>query len=94
MPQNNPDLKIETPEKQAVAGKPMRRGWILTALVMTLILAAMDNTIESTATPQIVGDLGGFSLFSWVFSVCLFRASAPHSVATLILQLSGFYGQK
>ena len=64
MPQNNPDLKIETPEKQAVAGKPMRRGWILTAMVMTMILAAMDNTIESTATPQIVGDLGGFSLLA------------------------------
>lgn len=31
----------------------------------------MDNTIVSTAIPQIVGDLGGFALFSWVFSVYL-----------------------
>src|SRR5699024_2949119 len=35
----------------------------------TMMLAAMDSTIVSTAIPQIVGDLGGFSLFSWVFSI-------------------------
>ncbi len=36
-----------------------------------MMLAAMDATIVSTAIPQIVGDLGGFSLFSWVFSIYL-----------------------
>lgn len=34
-----------------------------------MMLAAMDATIVSTAVPQIVGDLGGFSLFTWVFSI-------------------------
>lgn len=38
---------------------------------MTVMLAAMDTTIVSTAIPQIVGDLGGFALFSWVFSIYL-----------------------
>jgi multidrug resistance protein len=28
----------------------------------------MDNTIVATAVPQVVRDLGGFTLFSWVFS--------------------------
>lgn len=37
----------------------------------TIMLAAMDTTIVSTAIPQIVGDLGGFALFSWVFSIYL-----------------------
>ncbi|GAB1403436.1 MDR family MFS transporter [Lentimicrobium sp.] len=36
-----------------------------------MMLAAMDNTIVATAIPQIVGDLGGFSLFSWLFSIYL-----------------------
>ena len=36
--------------------------------MVTMALAAMDNTIVSTAVPQVVRDLGGFSLFSWVFS--------------------------
>ena len=51
--------------------KELNRNWILVALMMTMILAAMDNTIVATAIPQIVGDLGGFSLFSWLFSVYL-----------------------
>src|SRR5665213_3208508 len=49
----------------------MRRRWILAALMMTMMLAAMDITIVSTAIPQIVGDLGGFAQFGWVFSIFL-----------------------
>lgn len=48
-----------------------RRRWVLAALMMTMMLAAMDITIVSTAIPQIVSDLGGFALFSWVFSIYL-----------------------
>lgn len=48
-----------------------QRRWILAALMMTMMLAAMDITIVSTAIPQIVTDLGGFALFSWVFSIYL-----------------------
>ena len=70
---------------------PLRRGWILAALMVTMTLAAMDNTIVSTAIPQIVGDLGGFSLFSWVFSVYLL-------VQTITIPLYGkladMYGRK
>ncbi|RYM33481.1 MFS transporter [Brumimicrobium glaciale] len=54
-----------------VEKKELNRNWILAALMMTMILAAMDNTIVATAIPQIVGDLGGFSLFSWLFSIYL-----------------------
>jgi len=50
---------------------PQRRRWILAALMTTMMLAAMDITIVSTAIPQIVSDLGGFALFSWVFSIYL-----------------------
>ena len=49
----------------------LKRGWILAALMLTMMLAAMDSTIVSTAIPQIVGDLGGFTKFSWVFSIYL-----------------------
>lgn len=55
----------ETPRKK------MRRDYILIALMLTMSLAAMDSTIVATAIPQIVGDLGGFSLFSWLFSIYL-----------------------
>ncbi|MFJ5547734.1 MFS transporter [Streptomyces sp. NPDC093225] len=36
--------------------------------MLGMALAALDSTIVSTAVPQIVGDLGGFAVFSWLFS--------------------------
>ncbi|MGW4608782.1 MFS transporter [Streptomyces sp. NPDC004532] len=45
-----------------------RRGAVVAALMLAMALAALDSTIVSTAVPQIVGDLGGFSVFSWLFS--------------------------
>ncbi len=47
---------------------PTRRGPVVAALMLTMALAALDSTILATAVPQIVGDLGGFSVFSWLFS--------------------------
>ncbi|MCC7327790.1 MAG: MFS transporter [Burkholderiales bacterium] len=53
-----------------------QRRWILAALMLTMMLAAMDTTIVATAIPQIVGDLGGFALFTWVFSIYLLAQTA------------------
>lgn len=50
---------------------PLRRGRIVAALMLTMALAAMDTTIVATAVPQIVGDLGGYTAFAWVFSAYL-----------------------
>ncbi|MFJ9414492.1 MFS transporter [Streptomyces sp. NPDC101227] len=36
--------------------------------MLAMALAALDSTIIATAIPQIVGDLGGFAVFSWLFS--------------------------
>lgn len=46
-----------------------RRGWVLAGLMATMMLAAMDTNIVATAVPQIVGELGGLALVSWVFSI-------------------------
>ena len=70
---------------------PLHRGWILAGLMMTMMLAAMDNTIVSTAIPQIVGDLGGFSLFSWVFSIYLLIQTVT---IPLYGKLADMYGRK
>lgn len=74
-----------------VPEKTMRRGWILVALMFTMMLAAMDATIVSTAIPQIVGDLGGFSLFSWVFSIYLLVQTITIPVYG---KLADIYGRK
>lgn len=59
---------VENEQKVVATDK---RKWILAALMMTMMLAAMDSTIVATAIPHIVSDLGGFSKFSWVFSIYL-----------------------
>lgn len=47
------------------------RGPILIALMVTTGLVAIDSTILATAVPSIVGDLGGFAQFPWLFSIYL-----------------------
>ncbi|HLW33118.1 MAG TPA: MFS transporter [Aequorivita sp.] len=71
--------------------KKMRRDWILIALMLTMSLAAMDSTIVATAIPQIVGDLGGFSLFSWLFSIYLLIQTITIPVYG---KLADIYGRK
>lgn len=71
--------------------KAQGRGWILAALMFTTMLAAMDTTIVSTAIPHIVGDLGGFSLFSWVYSVYLLAQTVT---IPLYGKLADLFGRK
>lgn len=69
----------------------MRRNWILVALMLAMMLAAMDTTIVATAIPQIVGDLGGFSLFSWLFSIYLLIQTITIPIYG---KLADIYGRK
>lgn len=56
-----------------------------------MMLAAMDTTIVSTAIPQIVGDLGGLRLFSWVFSIYLLTQTVTIPIYG---KLSDLFGRK
>lgn len=75
----------------AHSGQPRyeHRGWILAALMATMMLAAMDTTIVSTAIPQMVGDLGGFALFTWVFSSYLLAQTVSIPVYGKLADLFG-----
>ncbi|HWK89205.1 MAG TPA: MFS transporter [Longimicrobium sp.] len=44
------------------------RGLVFTALMLAMFMSAIEATIVATALPSIAAELGGFSLFSWVFS--------------------------
>ncbi|MEV0777714.1 MFS transporter [Streptomyces sp. NPDC050428] len=59
--------------------------------MLGMALAALDGTILSTAVPQIVGDLGGFSVFSWLFSGYLLAATVTLPVYG---KLSDTFGRK
>src|SRR3954453_21392875 len=62
---------IQKPEKPAAGGLRSERGPVLIALMLSTALVALDATILATAVPSIVGDLGSFSQFPWLFSIYL-----------------------
>ena len=49
---------------------------IFTALMLAILLAALDQTIVATALPTIVGDLGGLSHLSWVVTAYILATTA------------------
>ncbi|WP_235928979.1 MFS transporter [Marisediminicola senii] len=77
----------------AVAGVGFRseRGPILIALMMTTGLVAIDATILATAVPTVVDELGGFSLFPWLFSIYLLAQAVS---VPIYAKLSDMVGRK
>ncbi|MDR6974922.1 multidrug resistance protein [Streptomyces sp. 3330] len=70
---------------------PRGRRAVVAALMLSMALAALDSTVVSTAVPQIVGDLGGFSVFSWLFSGYLLAVTVTLPVYG---KLSDTFGRK
>ncbi|AQW56359.1 MFS transporter [Stenotrophomonas sp. NPDC087984] len=70
---------------------PRKRGAVAVALMLAMALAALDSTVVSTAVPQIVGDLSGFSAFSWLFSGYLLAVTVSLPVYG---KLSDTFGRK
>ena len=61
------------------------------ALFLALLLAALDQTIVSTALPTIVGDLGGLTHLSWVVTAYLLTSTV---VGPLYGKLGDLHGRK
>ncbi|WP_235834036.1 MFS transporter [Actinomadura logoneensis] len=64
---------------------------VLGALMLSMLLAALDQTIVSTALPTIVGDLGGLNHLSWVVTAYLLSSTA---CTPLWGKLGDQYGRK
>ena len=64
---------------------------ILFGLMTGMLLAALDQTIVSTALPTIVGDLGGLQHLSWVVTAYLLASTAS---TPLYGKISDLYGRK
>ncbi|WP_310727190.1 MFS transporter [Streptomyces sp. N2A] len=80
-----------TPAPPAGGARTERRGPVVAALMLGMALAALDSTIIATAVPQIVGDLGGFAVFSWLFSGYLLAVTVTLPVYG---KLSDTFGRK
>lgn len=58
---------------------------LFSALLLVMLLAALDQTIVSTALPTIVGEFGGLEKLSWVVTAYLLSS-------TIVVPLYGKFG--
>lgn len=68
-----------------------RRNFIFAAIVLGMLLAALDQTIVATALPTIVADLGDAGRQSWVVTSYLLASTI---VTALVGKLGDLYGRK
>jgi EmrB/QacA subfamily drug resistance transporter len=64
---------------------------IITALMLAMLLAALDQTIVSTALPKIASDLHGLSKYSWVATAYLLTSAVS---TPLYGKISDMFGRK
>jgi EmrB/QacA subfamily drug resistance transporter len=82
-------LRRTSPQEPSIAGgaaharPPVRL--IFSALMLVMLLAALDQTIVATALPTIVGELGGLENLSWVVTSYLVAS-------TVVVPLYGKFG--
>jgi EmrB/QacA subfamily drug resistance transporter len=90
-----PDTAGESPScgRPHVAERPnvARRRLVLAACLIATFMAAVESTIVATIIPTIVSDLGGFNLFTWVFTVYLLTQAVTIPVYG---RLADLYGRK
>lgn len=86
-------LERSSPPEAGLArrGTRDRRSLVLAACLLATFMAAVESTIVATAMPSIVASLGGFSLFSWAFTVYLLTQAVSIPVYG---RLADLYGRK
>lgn len=71
---------------------PTRGQWIVVGgLMLAIFMASMESTVVATAMPTIVGQLGGLSIYSWVFSIFMLAST---TTVPLYGKLSDMYGRR
>ena len=68
-----------------------RRNLVIAAILLAMLLSALDQTIVSTALPTIVSDLGGGTHLSWVVTAYLL---AETIMTVLIGKFGDLFGRK
>ena len=64
---------------------------IVGGLLTGLLLGALDQTIVATAGPTIISDLGGLSVYAWVFSAYILTQTVSMPI---FAKLSDLYGRR
>ena len=64
---------------------------LLLSLALCMFMSSLDGSIVATALPQILSDLGGFRLLSWVFTIYLLTSTVAVPV---VGKLSDMFGRR
>jgi MFS family permease len=75
----------------AEVGFRSERGPVLISVMLSTGLVAIDSTVLATAIPSIVGELGGFHQFPWLFSAYLLGQAVT---TPIYAKLSDVFGRK
>ncbi len=68
-----------------------RRAVVVTGLLCSVFLAALEATVVATAMPTVIAELGGVEHYSWVFSAYLLASTVTVPVYG---KLADLYGRK
>jgi MFS family permease len=63
---------------------------ITLGIMLSLFLASMEGTVVATAMPSIVAQLGGLSIYSWVFAIYMLTSTTS---VPIYGKLSDLYGR-
>jgi EmrB/QacA subfamily drug resistance transporter len=74
-----------------LANQTSSRPLVIASVMAATAIIAIESTIVATAMPQIVADLGGLQLYSWVFSSFLLTQTA---MTVVFGNLADLYGRK
>lgn len=74
-----------------VAVDPQRRNFIFVAILLGMLMAALDQTIVATALPTIVANLGGAGHQSWVVTSYLLASTI---ITALVGKFGDLFGRK
>ncbi|MDP4156114.1 MAG: MFS transporter, partial [Bacillota bacterium] len=65
------------------------RKMVTVAMLVAILLVAIDVTVVSTAMPKIVSDLSGLELISWVFAIYTLTTSVTTPIYGKLADLFG-----
>eukprot|EP01132_Coremiostelium_polycephalum_P014442 gene14442-17540_t len=98
---NSPEVFRDPSTTIPASGKPeqhmsqsverSKRPLIVASIMLATFMVAIEATIVATAMPRIVGQLGGFTYYSWVFSAFLLAQS---TTTVIYGKLSDIFGRK
>jgi EmrB/QacA subfamily drug resistance transporter len=89
-PHDNPGASAGVPHP-AIVLSPRARAEVLGAILLALLLGALDQTIVGTALPRIVTDLNGNDLYTWAVTIYLLTSTIS---VPFYGKLSDVFGRK